>query len=537
MSHSFLRDSVIKAVPSKRWSCTLIGKTLLQHLFRSYKKGKIFILFCMIGFFLPLTMVQAQQALGVRWDPPQNVPQAIAELQQFHETGIRTVELESLPPDQVWKAIQDQDISVHGILGISFPTAYTFSQADSAFKERMQRKVSALADQPSINALQLFEFGAVDQTDFREQLNIFFSGLDTSAIQTYYSGNRTAESLSDLPVDFMIYEITLSSKRNHLANLPTDETIGGYRYLPSGELQYKLKPLKQVMEQLSNYPNRILFFEGPWVLTMLEKHPELKNILHSLSTDSEFIFPVPEESIPGATQPPLTIIIFLLVWTSIGYHYHMSPLYRKSIFRYFTGHTFFVNDIFRRHIRSSIPALVIIAQHALLVSAALYAVFNTFWSPLGLRALHVHFPSLFFFGASSYVIFLLTFCSVLLFSLVSILWLYFSHSSLRSITQIMTLLAWPLQINFLFATGVLALYVSGGSVQMLLALTVSIFIVGVGGFLITAWDASRSLTTKKVKYLFLTVGLYLLILSAAVIWVAVFNDSFWAAIDLSLQLK
>lgn len=540
MSHSFLRDSVSKTGQLNLMAGLTNFKTLLRLISRLWVFHSQISLFCAVGLCMSIftSTAQAQQSLGVRWSPPDSEAQAVAELQQFREAGVSTVELQSLPSDQVWQVIEDQELRIYGSLGLVFPTAYTFSQADSSFRESISKRISAFTSHPSVKALQLFEFGAIDQAPFREQLIHFFSDLDsTSNIQTYYSGNRLIEQLSGLPVDFMIYELAPSQDDTRAIDVPADESIAGYRYRPTGELQYKLTPLKQLMQQISSQTDQTLYFEGQWLLTMLERYPDLKDTLHTLSTDSEFIFPVPAESFPRATQPSLPIIIFLLVWATLGYHYHMSPLYRKSLFRYFTGHTFFVNDIFRRHIRSPIPALVIIVQHALLVSAALYAVFNTLWSPLGLKALHAHFGSLFFFGAKSYVIFIFALFGVLLFSLASILWLYFSHRSHRSVTQIMTLFAWPLQLNFLLATGVLALYVAEGSTHMLLMLTLFIFIDTGGSFLIAAWDASQTLSANKIKYLLLTGGLYLVISVAATIWITAFNSPFWAVIDLSLQLK
>ncbi|MCW9707713.1 hypothetical protein [Fodinibius salsisoli] len=495
----------------------------------------------LVGFLLlSACSLQAQQNFGIQWNPPESNTQAVAELQQFREAGVTAIELQSVPSNELWSTIQDQELKVYGNLGLSFPTIFTFSQADSSFREGVRKKFTAFVSQPSVQAIKLFEFGAIDQAPFQKQATAFFNDIGTlDSIQAYYSDNRIIEPSSGLPVDFMVYDIALSSNNIYSLDIPTDETIAAYRYSPSTELQYKLKPLKQVIQRLyaTSYSSRILFFDGQWLLNMLDAHPRLKETLHTLATDSEFLFPVPAESMPTATQPSLAIIILLLVWGTLAYHYHMSPLYRKSLFRYFTGHTFFVNDIFKRHIRSPIPALVIIAQHALLASAALYAIFDTYWSPLGLQALATYFPSLFFLGAKPYVIFVFILCCILLFSLISILWLYFSHKSLRSVTQIITLFAWPLQLNFLFATAAIALYASGGTDYILLILATLIVTVISGSFLITAWDASQSLSTKNVRYLLLTAGLYLLILLAIVIWVTGFNSPFWAAIDLSLQLK
>lgn len=480
----------------------------------------------------------AQQSLGVMWDPPASESQALAELRQFQKLGISVLELQTLPSDRLWTAVNKQGMTVYGRLGISFPTTSTFEHPDSTFNSALQKKAEGFGTHPSVKAIQLFEFGAIQQPEFRNQANLFFNRHDSlNSLRSYYLDNRLIEQQSELSTDFLIYNIALTPNNILALDIPAEDVIGGYRYQPSEGLQYLLTPLKHVVQQLRSHPDKPLFFEGSWLLTMVKKHPQLPEILQSLSSEEDFLFPVPVENLPNPHQPYLAIVILLLVWATLGYHYHMSPLYRKSLFRYFTGHTFFVNDIFRRHIRSPIPALVILGQHALLISAALFAVFDRLCSPLGLQALAAHFPTFFFSGAESYIVFIIGLASIILFSLLSILWLYFSHKTVLSVTQFMTLFAWPLQLNFLFATIIIALYVAEGSIHTMLIFTALMVLVITLSFLVTAWDASESLSTKKIKYLGVTAGLYSAVIITIIIWGIGFNPPFWEIINLSLQLK
>jgi hypothetical protein len=479
---------------------------------------------------------QAQQRIGVTWEPPASESQALAELRQFQELGVSILELQKVPSDQLWTAIEEHEMTVYGKLGLSFPTASILKDPDSTFRTAIDKKVQGFLSHPSAEGIQLFEFGAIQQPYFRQQLTLFFSQYDSlNNSQTYYLDNRLIDQGAELSTDFMIYNIAPSAHNFRSLTVPENEAIDGFRYDPSGELTYLLTPLKQFMEQL-NHPDKLLFFKGSWLLTMVEQHPRLSETLQSFSSDGALFFPVPVESIPAPSQPHLAIILLLLVWLSLGYHYHMSPLYRKSFFRYFMGHTFFINDIFRRHIRSPIPSLVILGQHALLTSAAFYAVFNSLWSPLGIQALSAHYPTLFFSEGEPYIIFILALSGIISFSLVSTLWLYFSHKSFHSVTQLMTLVAWPLQVNFMLSTVVIALYVAEGSIHMILLFTALVILTLMLSFLIAAWDASQSLSTQKVKYLGLTAGLYLTIILGVTIWIVGFNTPFWEVMDLSLKL-
>lgn len=496
-----------------------------------------FIFLGILLFFSTFGAAQAQRVLGAVWDLPADESQAIQELQQFRELGISVLELHESPSDRIWSEINQHNLTVYGELGILFPATHTFTAADSSFYAGIQKKVTDFATQPAVKALGLFAYGAVHHSSFNEATTSFFNHFRSlQSTQTYYTGNR--EELSpDLPTDFFIYDIRLTSQDVQSLSVPVSSSIGGYRYRPSDELKGLLVPLKQVISETAAHPKKPLFLEGHWLLSMVDRHPPLQTVLQSLSSDSDFIFPTPDESWPSSSQSPLPIIILLLVWGVLAFHYNMSPLYRKSLFRYFTGHNFFVNDIFRQHIRSPSLSLIIIIQNALLVAAVLFTVLLNFWSHTGLQGLNYHFPSLFFADGNEHAIFIAVFGITLIFSLVSILWLYFSHKSLRSITQIMTLFAWPLQLNIIFGTLAIAIHVSGGDPSFIALLAGSMVAVCLGSFMITSFDAIKYSTGDKLRYISLTAGLYLLVFVALAIWLLEFNDPFWEVIDLSMNLK
>ena len=269
---------------------------------------------------------------------------------------------------------------------------------------------------------------------------------------------------------------------------------------------------------------------------MLEKHQQLGSNLHSLATGEKSIFPLPQESIPSPTQPSLPIIILLIVWGLMAYHYNISPLYRKSLFRYFTGHRFFLDDIRHRHIRSAFPSLTIMLQNILIMVATFFVVLNSSWSTLGLKSLTYHFPALFFLTNSWFDIALLLFGAILLIYLVAILWIAIAHKSIQSVSQVMTLYAWPMQLNLLVGTLAITIHISGGSTYISTALAALMVVILLASFIAAAFDTARFLHAGRIKFLTLTVGIYAVVFIATAVWLFAFNDPWWQAINLSLQL-
>ncbi|SMO76850.1 hypothetical protein [Fodinibius sediminis] len=480
---------------------------------------------------------QAQRILGVVWEIPSDEAQAVQQLETFRKMGITVLEVQKLPSGRLWDEISQHNFTVYGDLNIRFPTAHTLARADSSFYSEINRKVDAFVGHPAVKALKLFSYGAVHDEDFNRAADSLFSSIGPlENTEMYYSGSRASPD-PDLPVDFFMLDLHVSPQNVDALPISSSPDPSGYYYHPSPELAHLLTPLKQLFQVTSTHPGDILFLDSRWLLTMTEHHPRLPATLKSQASGEDSIFPTPNEPRPDQHSSPLPIIVLLLGWGILAIHYNMSPIYRKSLFRYFTGHKFFLNDIFHQHIRSPFPALLITTQNALFVAAALFILSRNLWSITGIRGLLHYYPNLLFISGSRYDIFIIALGGTLLYSLACTLWLYLSHQSLRSITQVLTLFAWPLQLNIILGTIVIALYVSGGNATTMASLSAAMLTICLLSFIITARDAAHHLMGKRMRYLGLTIGLYLIAISALAIWVLKFNDPLWQVIDLSLQLK
>lgn len=492
--------------------------------------------FTIIILLLFASSIHAQRSFGVVWELPENEQQALDQLDTFQETGVTVLELNEQPSDRLWEAINQYNFKVYASFGISFPTPASLARTDSATAAALMQKANAFLSKPSVEKIKLFQYGAVEQSDFNNRASSFFASFNSlDNIDTYYTDHRITDTHPQ--ADFLIYDIHLHSSDLDSLNIPRSEFIGGYQYSPAPKLQGFLTPLKRVIEQTSHSPGKPLLFRSSQLLSAVEGNPRLAATLSALASNPNAIFPVPEESLPSSRKPILPTIVLLLVWGSLAMHYNMSPLYRKSLFRYFFGHSFFVNDIFRRHIRTSVPAMLILLQHALLAGAVLYTLSTYLWSPLGLQSIAHHFPMLeILIAGNEYTIFLALSGIFLILSIIEILWLYLSNKYLRSLTQVTTLLAWPYHLNFLFGTFAIAIYVSWGSIYAITVATILLLFVFFCSFIVAAIDLSRAVVTNKLRYLSLTVGLYLLLSTALTVWMIGFNSSVWEVIYLSLKL-
>lgn len=491
---------------------------------------------CVLFLFFVLGFAQAQRTLGVVWNIPNNEQQAVQELQQFQSAGISVLILQQLPTDDIWGEIKKRELKVVGSLGIQFPTAHTFANKDSLFKSDIHDKATAFLNHPSVNALELFRYGAIHHSHFGKATTDFFESFKTLSPTRLFIMDSRIVPKSNLPTGSLIYDIRVSPANIDSLTVPQHNVIGAYKYSPTPKIHPFLKPLKIILDQSSSSPQKTVFLDGHWLLSMFKKHTNLQSNLHSLSTGEQGVFPLPRESMPSQKQSSLPIIILLIVWGLSAYHYNVSPLYRKSLFRYYTGHRFFLDDVRHRHIRSTFPGLIIMLQNALIMVATFFVVLKNSWSTLGLESLNHHFPALFFLTGSWFDIAILSFGAILFIYCISVLWMAIAHKSIQSISQIMTLYAWPMQLNFLIGTLAIAIHTSGGSIHITAVLAGLMIVVLLASFVAAAFDTARFLYDKRFQYLGLTVGLYALTFVAAAVWLFAFNDQWWQAINLSLRL-
>lgn len=494
--------------------------------------------FVLILFFLLLGLghhiARAQKSFGVEWDAPADHDQAVRQLRQMHEMGISLIEVSTPPSPEVWKAIEDLNFRVFGDLGIKYPVASTFAKPDSSLIHQIETRASAYLAQPSVKAMGLFNYGAIGQQKFRTAIKPFVDQLEKAGSPKIYftAGRRIPEKL--IATDFYIYVARITTDNVPSLSLPQSSKIGGYLFHPSKNIESYLTPFKHFVKAVPP-DSKPVFLESHWLFSMVKKYPQLKTIIHSLANDSNTVFPVPKESLPPQENSAIPVLILFAVWGLAALHYNSSPLYRKSLFRYFSAHKFFIDDIFHRQIRSPLPAFLIILQNAFLVAASFYAMFSALWSPTAKQALFYHFPVLETFGTGSLAILGWLLLVSFAISLISILWLYLAHRKENSLTQVATIYAWPLQLIFISATVTIASFSAGGSNHIIVLSCIFTLLIFLLGFIFTAIDIARFKASHPIIYLLGTIGLYIILIGGLTTWLITYRG-WWETIRLSLML-
>lgn len=460
----------------------------------------------------------AQRAVGVEWDVPNRQEEVANDLRLFVRLGISHLLINRALDDQKWRAIQGQELTVYGTLPIAFPIVQTFSRADSAFTAKMRRLSNHFGRREEVKAIGLVSFPGPSDEPFRKALASFIQNLPGPARGKphYYITARTAAGPIDSLFDFKIVYGADSSAtaRNEAGN-----TL--YRYKPDPAEPLALRPVKQFLENTSGRPGQPVFFNGHLLKELVRAHPDFASIVRSYTSSRDPVFPLPEQP-PGPAFNVDDIIVFLLLmaWILFGLTYNYNPVYRKSFRRYFTGHTFFIQDIMDRHIRTLFSGFSILLQHAIAGGIVFFCLFHITFSPLGHRALLTHYPALAAFGTAPWSLLLWGILFTLLAQLVCIAWLWAANSGITHLSQVINLYPWPLQLNLITSTFTAAFFFGGENETAIYLFSAIFMIIFVSTFPLTVFDTLPHENKRPRLFVAGTVGLYIILLFGTAAWIA-----------------
>ena len=479
--------------------------------------------------------LQAQRAIGIRWNVPDDQTAAIAELNEFHQLGISIIEVRSELSPEVWNHIDSLQFEVYGNLGVRFPTASTFGDPDSTLINKIRERASEYLSQPSVTAITLFEYGAIRQSSFVKTVVPLANQIKQNGSTTLYHVTNDTAFQSVPSVDSTVLDVNITLQNLSSSSVSTDTSLAGYIFSPSDELNGFIRPFERFLQKTSQQPKAPIFLQQDWLLASLQKYPDFSTTLLSIATDKDAVLPLPNETIPESEPSTVPVILLLILWVSIGLHFNSSPLYRKSLFRYFTSHKFFIDDIFQRQIRSSFPAFIIILQHAVIFAASVFVTFLSLFSTLGQKAFFHHFPSAGIVGNNQFSLLVWTFLVVVIITMLSIIWLYLTHKKINSFTQIATIYAWPLQANLLFGTLAIILFAAGSSPTLITIFTAIGVLIFLMCFIASSFDTMRLANSAIMHHLKTSIP-YIIILGGLLGWLLT-NPTWIEPIRLALQLS
>lgn len=478
--------------------------------------------------------VYGQHTLGVQWKAPADHEQALAELDTLKKLGVELLEINSPLEADIWERLNALDFRVYAHLPVSFPLVQNFAQPDSMMAVESEALLEEYLAQSSVEALGLFRYGAVHHPDFAtafqphlRQIRDNFSGA------LYYTTVRDEFFPIDQGVDFKMLEIEVDAGHTFSGEDSLASITGGIVYRPHQDIDRYLRPFRDFLNSYKDEPAPI-FVSAEWLFPMMEKYPDFSRIIQLYHSDSEFVFPVPDEQFSTSASHSFIVLLIVAIWCVLAVNYHMSPVYRKSASRYFLGHAFFVEDVMKRHIRSVGASITIILLNILLAGISFYCVSQTSFSSLGLEAITYHYPVVSILQAAGFSVFIWGSLMATSLSLLSILLIKIGNKAIKSFRQVLNLYAWPLQLNFIFTTIMVTLLMAGSFPRITLVLALLCGVIHITAFILTAFDSAKYLGNKKGLFLAGGIALYLVMLTGIGYWLLTGNLP--ATVQLALHL-
>lgn len=346
--------------------------------------------------------------------------------------------------------------------------------------------------------------------------------------ESYPNFIETAEALSDTLLTEITVPLYLQSAGYPVNNRPYGFNFTSVRahpeqsqhidrsvvhFVPSDDLNATFSSLNQTMDYLLNYDESILILPASWFFSQLERQSDLRYLFTDHMSGNSVVLPLPSEE----SQPPYfnwSIVLLFLIWGSFALHFRYQPIYGQSVIRYFSNHSFFVDDVMEHRLRNVLPGIVLLMQHALLTGLFVYASMEVMVTKLGLEVLNFHFPGIMLFANPLFSLFMAGVATALLLQAISALWIYFSNKELTAFSQVLNLYSWPLHLNLLVVTFLIVFNQMGFSEILILVLAGLFIIIWFFSFNIAAIDSTKLLETTGAKILFLslTVGLHIVLL-------------------------
>ncbi|HLR76777.1 MAG TPA: hypothetical protein VK106_03900 [Balneolaceae bacterium] len=485
---------------------------------------KILLAFLLFLFFISKISVaqqanaSAERPVGVKWPCPATKTEAAEQLEYFSSIGIQYLQIDCKLPTEIWNLISKHNFQVYAQLPIKFPITPTFEKSDSAFAEGLQRLIKHYTSHHAVKAVGIFEYGPVQEPAFQQAVFHFLSSLKSeTARPLYYVTSRPGSFAIDSLFDFKI----LHSKLPNLS-VKNGSFIGAYYISVDAESQQALSTVEKTLAAVHKKEAQIpVFYEADLILNLAKKFPGFKKTLSLYTHTADYPLAVEKsETVKQGNQGSLITILLLISWIILAVTYYVSPVFRNSMTRYFTGHQFYIKDVYERHLRSVLPGASILFQQVILTGIVFFCISNVFISPLGKEALLYHYPVLSIFGETGYALLFWGFAAAVVFEILCLSWLLVTNPRLKYFSQVFNLYPWPLQLNLLIVTIMVTIYSSGEN-EMLLFITGLVFlIITLAAFIIAAVDAiNLSKSQKRLWVAASSLLLYIVLLTGSIIWI------------------
>ena len=486
----------------------------------------------LITVLAPVSLAQVR--FGVDWTPPEDERAAVNQLFLFQKLGVTELRVEGLPDMGKMDILEGFDFNVHMAVPNQFLLANELRQKrEQIFNQYIDYHLY-LKNYQQVTSIELFQYGSLEDPAFG---TLFQQNLER--ISTLLARPSTAlvgPVESATPTGVGSYLIAVRDAEGVMARhqLP----VIGFYYLPEGDDPYHPSDFRRMLDFLKVRPQYSLFLNYSWLVKRLQEDADFARVLQLYAGNRDATFPVDAAAKEGApTQAPGTswIVFFLVVlWGTVSVHFNYAPNYRKSLFRYFTTHAFFVIDVVEWRIRSNSPSLIILAQHAFAGGILLQLLANTFMTDLGWQALVHHYPWLQFLYFSKRLILIYATVSIFLLEMLVTFWMLWFNRTMEHLAQVIHLYAWPLQVNLVLVTLIFIFVQTGISAQAIGITTALVVLTAFYAYYQAIFDLMGFTRERKWSFVAITAGLFTVIL--IVLIVLLVQTSVLDVFDMALRL-
>jgi len=380
--------------------------------------------------------------------------------------------------------------------------------------EEIQQKYRALRDQlpGEILAVGILRYPFESAPGYPSAVQDLADTLRPEIPEPFYIHSAGTSVRRPESVDFIAERVN--------ARQTADVSRSVVRFYPSGDDYQTMNALNTTLEQLLAFDESILILPASWFFTQLESNRELQYLFKNHLEGKEVTLPLPAA---GTPEPAAnwTILLLLIVWGSFALHYRYQPVYSQALVRYFTNHSFFVDDVMEHRLRNALPGIYLLIQHALLTGLFVYASVEAAISPMGLDILSYYFPGLMIFESRMLSLFTAGVAVAMLLQTVSVTWIHCSNKKLTAFSQVLNLYSWPLHLNLIIVTFLIVFNQVGFSELYIFILAALFIVIWFFSFNMAAIDSSKFLDTgySRSFFLLLTVGIHILLVVGLLIYI------------------
>ncbi len=430
--------------------------------------------------------------LGIYWESTPDTNTISEQLAEYEQLGISFIEIHHPANKSVLDSISAYPFNVLIRFDQQFLLAEDIKNNKEQFVQDYQRLILEYAEFENVVAYGLYSFSQSFDVGFVEEFNSVKDVLKSITNREFYE--ITSSNFNAL--DFSITQVESDSIPENSSSFLLNKN-------------YSRNDLHLVSEIFEEQP-ALFFLEGNWLDQATSDYPGLRESLIDYKTSGSFILPLPLET-PAGSAFNWPVLVFVLIWISLGVHIRVSGTYGPLIFRYFTGHRFFVDDVMRYRERSLVSGLFLLFQHAAFTGLVAYILARLLISEKGLEALYYYLPQIAIFGQNYFSVFVIGMLLSVLFQLIGLMWLYLPSKSMTHFSQALNLYTWIFHVDFVLVSIMLIQILTGGSGTLILILGVLFFVNWLIGFLLTSFDSSKYLIPKRPTYILYTFGLHTLV--------------------------